>query len=223
MLDSKFISGILVAGAVIVGWTGAWLTLDESPTPVLERAEADNADQLAALDRELDQLRAQLANQAPGSTVREVIREVPAGPLDPGDPSEDDEAVQAEPLPSDPFGVEQAQQAIVTAFDRFDERLANEDRDPDWAPRAEASIDALTSTMREQGFASVELLTRECGTGICRAEFSHTDSDEQRRFLHELIPQPNSEFVQFDVRILEDEHGNLLTEAFLVRVGHDVG
>ncbi len=223
-MHSRWKSTLLVVGAMVSGWAIAWLTLELESEPARQYVvpEATPAD-LAEVEREIAQIRRELAAQRGPSTTREIIREVEV----PHRATDTPEILEQDPDTLSPAQREQWEAAerehIESVFNRFDERLANEERDPDWAPVAEAHIEGVARAMREQGFSTTQLLSSECGTGTCRAEFSHADPAEQVRFLHEFVPQPDGEFVQADVRIVVDDDGSLRTEAFFVRHGHDVG
>ena len=221
MLRQQVQSAIIVAGAMISGWVIAWLTLDFGSDPIDATAQHSSTAEIDAVQRELDAMRQQLEAQAgrPGAP-REVIREIRIE-----EPASADEGLPAilqkdpESLSGEEFAewraAELERQAKI--FDGFDERLANEPRDQDWAPRAESSIEHQLAGLQAQGFATTRLISNECGSRTCRAEFVHDDPDEQRRFLHEL--RAEGEFVQSDVHIVEDPSGSLRTEAFFTR--HD--
>ncbi len=110
-----------------------------------------------------------------------------SGPPTPGDP-EQPQLLERDPSTLSPAEFEQWRAAelarIEEVFDGFDERLANESRDHDWSPRAEAEIGQALAELREQrGFSTTTLLTRECGSATCRAEFDHVDPNEQQQFM----------------------------------------
>lgn len=221
MLRQQVQSAVIVAGAMVTGWVIAWLTLDFGSDPIDASAQHSSTAEIDAVEREIEALREQLQAQAgrPGA-AREIIREIRIeDPESAG--AELPEILQKDPetLSGEQFeewrAAELERQAKI--FDGFDERLANEQRDRDWAPRAESSIEQQLAGMQAQGFATTQLTSNECGSRTCRAEFVHDDPDEQRRFLHEL--KAEGEFVQTDVHIVNDADGSLRTEAFFTR--HD--
>ena len=222
MFKEKFESAVIVAGTMTIGWGVAWATFDlDAPTAAPTVEVADSSKELEEVERELDEVRRALQAQAGrGETIREIVREVTPTP---SDEPEIPKILREDPDTLSPEEFEQWREADLDyqakVFDSFDERLANEDRDPDWAPRAEAHILDMTSQMHEAGFSGTELASSECGSASCRAEFHHLDGDEQRSFLHQLVPKPGGEFVQADVRIVPQDDGSLVTEAFFVR--HD--
>lgn len=223
MFKQKLASAIIVAGSMTVGWIIAWLTFDlDAPTPQPSTASA--SPEVAALERDLDELREVLREQAARpATVREIVREVEREGEAPALEPELAEIYERDPDTLNPEEYELWREAELIRqeqlFDSFDERLEEEGRDADWAPRAEANILDLSSEMRERGFETTDLRASECGAQTCRAEFGHGDAAEQRRFLEELVPPPGGEFVQTDVRIVSQPDGSLVTEAYFTR--HD--
>lgn len=224
--QSQLKSAVIVAGSMITGWVIAWMTLDFGPEPRAADHPVDvaSAAEVDEVERELAALRRELAAQADRpEPVRELGREVELeGPSEPVVDVEAPAILERDPDTLSPAELQQWQAAELDRIDRvfngYDERLANEARDNNWAPKAEAQIDHMLTEMRDQdGFAATSLLHSECGSATCRAEFGHGGPDEQRHFMQTLATRVGGEFVQADVRMFEQPDGSLRTEVFFTR------
>src|SRR5690349_7921273 len=138
MLRQQVQSAVIVAGAMVIGWVIAWLTLDFGSDPIHASAQHSSTAEIDAMQRDLDALRRQLQTRAgqPGAP-REIIREIriedaaDAGEKLPEILQKDPESLSGEEF-EEWRAAELERQAKI--FDGFDERLANEQRDQDWAP-----------------------------------------------------------------------------------------
>ena len=223
-VTSQLKSAVITAGSMITGWVVAWMTLDFGPEPptVEHPVDVASAAEIDEVERELAAVRRELAARAQQpEAVREIVREV-EGPSEPVVDPETPAILERDPDTLSPAELQQWREAelarIERVFDGYDERLANEERDHAWAPKAEAQIDHMLAEMRAQdGFAATSLLHSECGSATCRAEFGHGDADEQRHFMQTLATRVGGEFVQTDIRIFEQSDGSLRTEVFFTR------
>lgn len=223
--QSRVQSAVIVAGSMITGWVIAWMTFDfgPEPRPVDHVVDVASAAEVDEVERELAAIRRELAAQAgEPEPVREIIREV-GGQAEPIVDAEAPAILERDPDTLSPDERARWQAAelarIERVFDGYDERLASEARDHDWAPQAEAQIDRVLAELREQDglFATTNLLASECGSATCRAEFGHGDPDEQRHFMQTLATQVGGEFVQTDIRTFAEPDGGLRTEVFFTR------
>jgi hypothetical protein len=132
-------------------------------------------------------------------------------------PTEAEGTSQLAPSKAPPSQEEERARAAQT-FARYDDHFHGQRRDDAWATQTERSVEAV---LRDPAFAFARIDEFRCASSVCRLEARVANAEEVEAFANAFGPKttflPSGTFRQID-----DGHGGLKVEAFLVKAGHSL-
>lgn len=118
--------------------------------------------------------------------------------------------------PKVPPSPEQERARAAQSFARFDDHFRSQPRDEAWAVQTERSVETV---LHDPAFAFAHIDQFRCASSVCKLEAQVANEQEFEDFAQAFGPRttflPSGAFRQID-----DGHGGLKVEAFLVKAGH---
>jgi hypothetical protein len=148
---------------------------------------------------------------------RALAQQIVAAPPPEAKPAE----AEGAPLlvgPKTPPSPEQERARAAQTFARYDDHFHSQRRDDAWATQTEHSVEAV---LRDPAFAFARIDEFRCASSVCRLQAQVANEEEFETFANAFGPKttflPSGTFRQVD-----DGHGGLKVEAFLVKAGHSL-
>jgi hypothetical protein len=188
-------------GALVWAFASARPRVTAPTAAVSDQEFQDLKSQVAALQRQNGRA---LMQQAAAARATEAKAVEPATPV--------------APAPKVPPSPEQERARAARSFARYDEHFRGQPRDEAWATQTERSVEAV---LRDPELAFARIDQFRCASSVCKLEAQVANEQEFESFAQAFGPKttflPAGTFRQID-----DGHGGLKVEAFLLKAGHSL-